>query len=91
MASPHIEPPASWADGVAAIIDAVTNLYTTVADKSPFVADTVVILTFLLPFFWLICSYMGISMKEKQETLRVKDARTAAKKGAKKIAGGPKP
>ncbi|TDV54658.1 hypothetical protein EC919_104397 [Pseudomonas graminis] len=80
----------SWVDGVASIIDSVTNLYTTVAAKSPFVADTVVILVFLLPFFWLICRYLGISTKEKNATLRVIDARKSAKKGAKKILGGPK-
>ncbi|KAB0509649.1 hypothetical protein [Pseudomonas moorei] len=90
MASPDKAPSASWVDGIAKIIDAVTNLYNAVAAKSPLVADTVVILVFLLPFFWLICRHMGISVREKQSTLRVKDARKAAKKGAKKIGGGTK-
>lgn len=88
MASEEKEPSPSWVDGVASIIDAVTNLYATVAAKSPLVADTVVILTFLLPFFWLICRQMGISTKEKNETLRVTEARKASKKRVKKISGG---
>lgn len=90
MADTKNEPSTSWVDGVASIIDAVTNLYSTVAAKSPYVADTVVILVFVLPFFWLICRYMGISMKEKQSTLRVIDARKASRKGAKQIPGGTK-
>lgn len=90
MATSDKESSTSWVDGVASIIDAVTNLYSTVAAKSPFVADTVVILVFLLPFFWLICRHMGISVREKHATERVKDARKAAKKGAKKIPGGPR-
>ncbi|UZE24513.1 hypothetical protein LOY67_03620 [Pseudomonas sp. B21-056] len=88
MAISEKESSGSWGDGVAAIIDAIANLYNAVSAMSPGVADILVILVALLPFFGLICRYMGISVREKQSTLRVKDARKATKKGAKKITGG---
>lgn len=77
-------------EGLAKAIDAVTNLYTVVAAKSPGVADTVVVLVVLLPFFWMICWFLGLSVREKQATQRIKSARKATKKVSKSNTGGVK-
>ncbi|WP_338568791.1 hypothetical protein V6L78_19900 [Pseudomonas canadensis] len=90
MASPDKTPSASWVD-VPGIIDAVTNLYNAVAAKSPFVADTVVILAALLPFYIAYVWSIGLKGKEKKADTKVKVGRKATKKLGKGQSGGKKP
>lgn len=82
---------ASWVDDVASIIDAVTNLYNAVAAKSPRVADTVVILAALLPFY--ICYVWGgrLRQAEKNTDAKVKSVGKAKRKSDKAKLGGKKP
>ncbi|WP_143519010.1 hypothetical protein [Pseudomonas fragi] len=90
MASADKEPSASWVDGVAEIIGAVTNLYNAVAAKSPGVADTVVILAVLFPFYLVYAHSSGLSAREKNTDLKVKAGRKASKKSGKGQSGGKK-
>ncbi|WLI36344.1 hypothetical protein [Pseudomonas sp. FP818] len=90
MASPDKTPSASWVD-VPGIIDAVTNLYNAVAAKSPLVADTVVILAALLPFYIAYIWSIGLKGKEKKADTKVKVGRKATKKLGKGQSGGKKP
>jgi hypothetical protein len=90
MASPDKTPSASWVD-VPGIIDAVTNLYNAVAAKSPVVADTVVILAALLPFYIAYVWSIGLKGKEKKADTKVKVGRKATKKLGKGQSGGKKP
>lgn len=90
MASPDKTPSASWVD-VPGIIDAVTNLYNAVAAKSPLVADTVVILAALLPFYIAYVWSIGLKGKEKKADTKVKVGRKATKKLGKGQSGGKKP
>jgi hypothetical protein len=91
MASPDQEPSTSWVGDVAVIIDAVTNLYNAVAAKSPAVADTVVILAALLPFYIAYVWSCGLKGKEKKADTKVKDGRKASKKLGNGKTGGKKP
>lgn len=90
MANQDTEPSASWVDGVAAIIDAVTNLYTAVAANSPGVADTVVILATLLPFYIVYSWSAGLRAREKSADAKVKLGKKAPKKLGKGQSGGKK-
>jgi hypothetical protein len=91
MASPDKTPSASWVDGIATIIDAVTNLYNAVAAKSPGVADTVVILAALLPFYIAYVWSIGLKGKEKTADTKVRQGKKALKKPGKGQLGGKKP
>jgi hypothetical protein len=91
MASPEKAPSASWVDGIASVIDAVTNLYNAVAAKSPAVADTVVILAALLPFYIAYVWSIGLKSKEKKADAKVRVGRKASKKLGKGQPGGKKP
>ena len=88
MASADKESSASWVDGVAEIIGAVTNLYNAVAAKSPVVADTVVILAALLPFYVVYASSSGLKSREEGTDTKVKSGRKASKKSGKGQSGG---
>ena len=77
-------------EGLAVSIDAVTKLYSAVAAKSPVVADTVVLLVVLLPFYAVFMWWLGVGTREKQATRRIELARKASKKGSKKLPGGKK-
>ncbi|MFP3862817.1 hypothetical protein SHV42_07655 [Pseudomonas capeferrum] len=85
------EAPGSWMDAIPATVDAVTNLYNAVAAKSPAVADTVVILAALLPFYIVYAWSSGLRSKEKMADRKVQDGRKASKKLGKSKTGGKKP
>lgn len=91
MAASEAKPSQSWVDGISKIIDSVTNLYLAVADKSPRVADTVVILAVIFPFYLAYALTSGQRRREKKADQKVKNGRAAAKKGAKGSSGGKKP
>lgn len=67
----------TWVDGIAPIIDSVTNLYQVVAAKSPVVADTVVVLFALLPFYFGLIWFFGPKNREKKADKKVKESRKA--------------
>lgn len=90
MANQGTESSASWVDGVAEIIDAVTNLYNAVAANSPGVADTVVILATLLPFYIVYAWSSGLRAREKAADAKVKLSKKASKKLEKGQSGGKK-
>ncbi|AZL74549.1 hypothetical protein [Pseudomonas oryziphila] len=85
------EAPGSWTDAVPKTVDAVTNLYNAVAAKSPLVADTVVILAMLLPFYIVYAWSIGLRSREKEADEKVKASRKASKKVGKSKTGGKKP
>lgn len=78
-------------EDLAKAIDAVTNLYSVVSAKSPFVADTILILIVLIPFYAIYAWTSGTGRRERQANLRVKNARQDSKKAIKHKPGVKKP
>lgn len=64
-------------------IAAVESLYIAISGKSPLVADFVILLAAIFPFY-LVYTWLGIGKREKRIDGRLK----AARKKAKRISGG---
>lgn len=76
----------TWVDGVASIVDSVTNLYNAVSTKSPTVADAVLLILALTPAY---AFYTRQQRRQEKETdARVKKANAARKRAAKESTRG---